>query len=990
MTDRTPEQLAAADDFFIKGFQALGITRTTPDASILEAKGWEVWLKTIAPTSFAAPFSDEHREFWELFWSVLMRKRKGEEIPPQERDIIFPLGRGGGKSTHAEMAAIAEGCILGEGLCLYLSDSQLLAEEHLFSVKSILESPQVAKYYPQMSRPKIQKTGSQAKYTQDTIICENGWAMTARGAMANVRGGRVGTTRFTLVILDDLDNLNDSLMVIEKKKRIISRTVLPAMAKTGLTVYAQNPITSTSLLSQVINRKCDLFSQRTVIGGGPVKSFNKLQLEQEHLPNGQIRWTIVSCEPNWKYFNIADAQSFLARSGKEAFLAEYQHEFNNKRGKVISNYDPDAQIITWSEFERVYGTRYIPQHWRSAVGLDVGYSDGMHPHYSAWMFLAVAAMNTAYPGAHFIYRSKTYKGTSIDDQAIDVWRDLLPDKRSGREFAEFQTNFYDYPNLQQHFGTPYQTQGGTITTWQMSHERTGEMLTLNQKYGMPFYKFKHWGKEDGVAQWNTLSLPDFTKPNPFKPDEKDEDGYIIGRPALYYVVDDDQLENPRDDRGHKLFREQLAGWDYVPTKINEQGLSKELPSKVNEDTCLAGDTLVTTVNGDVPIRDIRTGDLVLTRDGYKPVLWSGMTGRKVEVLELTMSNGINLIGTPNHPVFLNGEFVPLHTVRENDKLTTCHDQKLSFFKVLHTLVTQILSTPMSVIISGHTGANVSKDLPLYIEMCGYSTMAQCLLTVTSIIKTMIGQITTFLTWNVSPVPNTPNCTIQTIRFQQKNHNKMLPQKEGLGLKHGVKAMQANSTWPPLGLRQGFRRANSRRLKYLNALNVKLGLKQDASRVNFAVTNAGKRFAIIIYGLLSLSVNTVTKLFLFHAPELGQNIVVTSVHTLTDRYDVYNLSVAEKPEFFANGILVHNCDPVRSLLHYFGMEPTPLTKMESIRAKMPVEMQEADTDRDKVNRGYWLQQEAKRQQIQEQQKQAKSLGLGSMGGALDRFDKMRGR
>jgi len=369
-----------------------------PKGKALESQGWEVWLKTLAPTSFTAPFSQEHVEFWDLYWDVLHRQKKGEIIPAEERAIMLPLGRGNAKSTIAEMAAIAEGCILGEGFALYLSDSQLLAEEHLYSVKAILENGIFDKYYPEMASTEMQSSvQSKSKYTQDTIITNKGkWGMTARGLTANVRGGRIGTLRFTLVINDDVDNLTDSLMVIEKKKRIISRTVFPAMAKTGKTIFAQNLITQNSLASQIINRKTDILSERTIIGGKAVKAFKELELEQDFGMDGVPKWKIKNAIPTWEYFNIEDARSFLAMSGKEAFLAEYQHEFDEKRGKVIPNYNEDAQVITWSMFEKIFGLRSIPKHWKAACGLDVGYSDGMHPHYSAWAFVAVSALNSKF------------------------------------------------------------------------------------------------------------------------------------------------------------------------------------------------------------------------------------------------------------------------------------------------------------------------------------------------------------------------------------------------------------------------------------------------------------------------------------------------------------------------------------------------------------------------------------------------------------------
>ena len=255
----------------------------------------------------------------------------------------------------------------------------------------------------------------------------------------------------------------------------------------------------------------------------------------------------------------------MAQNGKEAFLAEYQHEFDSKTGKVIPNYNEESQVITWSQFAKVFGERFIPRHWKAACGLDVGYSDGMHPHYSAWAFVAVAAENSPLPGAHFVYRGRSFIRTAIEDQAEIIKAELVPDVEIER-------------------GENGRVSVGIIKDWQMSHEATGTMLTL-QRLNFPFRKQAHWGKESGIAQWNYLSKADHSQPNPFKEDEDLGGEWLIGRPSVYYIVEDDQLLVARDDAGLKVMREQIAGWDYVPTKINESGLTIEKPSKINDDFC---------------------------------------------------------------------------------------------------------------------------------------------------------------------------------------------------------------------------------------------------------------------------------------------------------------------------------------------------------------------------------------------------------------------
>jgi hypothetical protein len=54
---------------------------------------------------------------------------------------------------------------------------------------------------------------------------------------------------------------------------------------------------------------------------------------------------------------------------------------------------------------------------------------------------------------------------------------------------------------------------------------------------------------------------------------------------------------------------------------------------------------------------------------------------------------------------------------------------------------------------------------------------------------------------------------------------------------------------------------------------------------------------------------------------------------SERLPVYNLTVADNPQFFANGVLVHNCDAVSgaySLLWTIAGEIKPVKTAEEIR------------------------------------------------------------
>ncbi len=360
---------------------------------------------------------------------------------------------------------------------------------------------------------------------------------------------------------DDIDDVNDSLAVSANKLRLITASILPVQARKFVTIdFGQNLIGENSVVNQIYTGKTDAFANKTVIG--VANAFETLNIDSGLDATGKLRHKILDTSvPSWQGLDVLRAQKFLDNSGLQTFMAEYQNEFSQfKSGKVIPEYNEDVQIITWSQFEKVFGQRRIPRHWKVGVGLDVGYSEGLYPHWSAWSFIATASVNSGMAGALFVYRSRTFKGTSIDDQATAILSDLYSDENGCYEKDEM------------------------IASWQMSHERTGEMMTLWEKYKLPFGKFRYYKAEDGVAQWRHLSRADKRQKHPFKEDRQNDDGtWVLGRPSMYYIVDDMQVITPQDDKGMKLLRDQVSAWEYVPVKLTETGQTQQKPSKVADD-----------------------------------------------------------------------------------------------------------------------------------------------------------------------------------------------------------------------------------------------------------------------------------------------------------------------------------------------------------------------------------------------------------------------
>jgi len=105
-----------------------------------------------------------------------------------------------------------------------------------------------------------------------------------------------------------------------------------------------------------------------------------------------------------------------------------------------------------------------------------------------------------------------------------------------------------------------------------------------------------------------------------------------------------------------------------------RGFSSEKPERLRgpqHGLCLAGNTIVTM--GDYStklLKDVLVGDFVLTRVGSRRVTYSGMTNSNTEVFQIT-SCKTTILGTKDHLVYtINRGWVPLGSVIKGD--TLCH------------------------------------------------------------------------------------------------------------------------------------------------------------------------------------------------------------------------------------------------------------------------------------------------------------------------------
>lgn len=325
--------------------------------------------------------------------------------------------------------------------------------------------------------------------------------------------------------------------------------------------------------------------------------------------------------------------------------------------------------------------------------------------------------------------------------------------------------------------------------------------------------------------------------------------------------------------------------DYMFLKMASDGTKAKIKTK-NPDTgvsyekyghCFVGETMITTYKGDVRIDQIKEGDLVLTRSGYKPVLKIFDNGYKY-VNTYRIGNK-KITCTPDHKFWTKEHnFKEIGHLINSTTFCIFEETKICNKKLNVLNLTDIDLSETHSATDGQTGYIFQDGLRLTgneknrdtIDIYGLSQTGKYLKDIIYTTKTVIRSIMTLKIWNVLMgrsilVNTTVNCQnmLSNIKliFLMKRQEKR--QKNGI-----------NQT------RVG------------NGIKNICGLSWKANAENKTV--------------LSVEMN------LKPYQQEKQNIVQENVEDeLQPVYSetkkrVYDIMVEDEHEYFANGILVHNC------------------------------------------------------------------------------------
>ncbi len=385
-------------------------------------------------------------------------------------------------------------------------------------------------------------------------------------------------------------------------------------------------------------------------------------------------------------------------------------------------------------------------------------------------------------------------------------------------------------------------------------------------------------------------------------------------------------------RCKNLIRE-IAGYRHADSAASQNGETK--PLKVDDHGCLIAGTLITTARGLIPIEHISAGDFVLTRQGFRRVIVSGMTHSHAEVYTVSLSNGALLTGTGNHPVYVNSKgYIALRNLAVNDILIPSKIyQRGSRWTSLSQSLRKLYLTALN---SGGIRNQKIGQMPIifapirdtskkasghFIVKSGKQPMGIFQKVTKFITQMAIPAIIASITSSASRNPTIISCTLQPIP-----NGKRSGYATGFPLSVFMPLTGTNQQRDVNGIgSRAYDCGKTPSLWDVSANNVaKLMKRWFVSIVQcFAPMRAEPNSATYQVSITKLEpVNNVDRplnainIPLNDSAPIGAPLLeeelpsVVSIDLQPQKQAVYNLTIDAVPEYFANGILVHNCDVAR--------------------------------------------------------------------------------
>ena len=529
-------------------------------------KSAQHWLKHVYPDTFSAPFAVHHDEACNWLWDLKPGTR------PMPFFAVWP--RGGGKSSFGESACTLVGATKKRKYILYLSGTQAQANKHVSTIESKLGSQFIKNYYPKLAKRRLGQYGQSKGWRCDLLRTDHGMIVQALGLDAAARGVKEDDQRPDLIILDDLDERLDSLDTIAKKIETLTTSILPTGSNDVAILGVQNLIHKNSIFTKIARGTGEFLTDAIV--SGPIPALEDFRYERK----GR-KWVILSGTPTWEGQNLETCERQINEWGPSAFKREAQHDVDQAEpGALFPMYDEKIHVISWSQFAELFksydhqGRPRIPLRGTLTRAQDWGTTHA-HPCVTLHMFRPALDMprpDYTLADSVFIYRETAFPKSIYDSVSKVTEIEPVAPTPVGRAVADSEKTWQEGPR---------------IVKPVMSHEASAACNTYNNLSdtapGYPNLSFFKWNpkQSDGVDEIQEYLSVDKSRPHPFKDDQRKEDEtWETGRPRMFLVVADDQVETATDGAGLARLRAELPEYKHPTTAGGREGTK---PDKIFDD-----------------------------------------------------------------------------------------------------------------------------------------------------------------------------------------------------------------------------------------------------------------------------------------------------------------------------------------------------------------------------------------------------------------------
>lgn len=346
-------------------------------------------------------------------------------------------------------------------------------------------------------------------------------------------------------------------------------------------------------------------------------------------------------------------------------------------------------------------------------------------------------------------------------------------------------------------------------------------------------------------------------------------------------------------------------WSYKTDRITGEVLPKLADGYEH---CIAKGQLITTMRGDIPIEHVLANDFVMTSIGWKQVKKAWLTSYSRETV-IVSSATRKVICTPDHEVFTaNRGFVRADALRYNDDyIVTVRAAKWLSISSLMGIDTEDTRKPRQGQKGFIFNAERLMGLDVSIAMYGSIIMEKYRKASTCITKmatrsTMLSKISIY--FRKSTIANTIKVTHGT--KQESQISKSTLTESGLLQRNGTLLKRVEGSTLRLVLRRI--KTSTPMRSFVRIVGTDLCLKKSARKINSAPTIASQRQEENLELMMKLAHASAVRKNLSSINIPGTKLALERVQCVSDGpiSDVYDISVVGKHEFFAGGVLVHNC------------------------------------------------------------------------------------